>query len=83
MPIELSTHLTNQTLAASTFANPYGVLLTYPFGTPERAGMLEAYGNVQRILASTYSLQCEPLIQLIGQSSVSASAFRSSASRFS
>lgn len=54
MPIELSNNVANQTLAASTYANPYGILLTYPFGTPERAGMLVAYGNVQRILASEY-----------------------------
>jgi SIT family siderophore-iron:H+ symporter-like MFS transporter len=52
MPIELNRALTNQTLAASVFANPYGILLTYPFGTPERTGMLSAYGNVQMILAS-------------------------------
>lgn len=45
--------LGNSTLAASTYANPFGVIAEYPVGTPERTAIIAAYQHAQRLLCIT------------------------------
>lgn len=52
MPGKLAHHLTNSTLAASVYADPYTFANTYLPGTPEREGVTLAYMEVQKTLCS-------------------------------
>lgn len=54
MPVALSERIANQTLAAAVYADPYTNAALYPWGSPEREGMVGAYASVQRILASEH-----------------------------
>lgn len=71
MPVELLNRIGNETIAQATYNAPYATIELYPMGTPERAGMVESYAAVQRILASTSALTAI----VNDQSSVSAFVF--------
>merc|ERR1711939_726075 len=43
----------NSTLAAATYANPFGIIAEYPVGTPVRSAIIDAYQHVQRLLCIT------------------------------
>ena len=65
LPSELASRLAqfgNETLAATTYENPFGVVAEYPVGTPERAAIIEAYKHAQRLLTITGICLCVPLI---------------------
>jgi SIT family siderophore-iron:H+ symporter-like MFS transporter len=61
LPGELSRRLTNQTLAAEVYASPLTTAILYPMGSPERAGIVEAYKHTQRLLCITGICLCVPL----------------------
>lgn len=58
----LTSQIGNATIAANFYGNPYATVLQYPYGTPERTGAIEAYREVQRILAIIGLCLCVPLI---------------------
>jgi SIT family siderophore-iron:H+ symporter-like MFS transporter len=62
LPQELNRRLTNATLAASAYADPFTFAMTYPMATPERKAVVESYKAAQRLLCITGICLCVPLI---------------------
>jgi SIT family siderophore-iron:H+ symporter-like MFS transporter len=62
LPGQLSQRLTNQTLAAEVYGSPFLYAAQYPFGTPERDGIVNAYKHTQRLLCITGICLCVPLL---------------------
>lgn len=64
MPKTLAKNLAgiNETLAVSTFADPFGAAAEWPMGTPEREAIVASYQHVQRLLTITGICLCVPLI---------------------
>jgi hypothetical protein len=62
LPGQLSQRLTNQTLALEVYGSPFTVAAAYPFGTPERDGIVDAYKHTQRLLCITGICLCVPLL---------------------
>jgi MFS transporter, SIT family, siderophore-iron:H+ symporter len=62
LPGQLSQRLTNQTLATEVYGSPLTVAVAYPFGTPERDGIVAAYKHTQRLLCITGICLCVPLL---------------------
>jgi SIT family siderophore-iron:H+ symporter-like MFS transporter len=65
LPGELATRLApfnNDTLALTTYQNPFAVAAEYPVETPERQAIIEAYKHAQRLLTITGICLCVPLI---------------------
>ncbi|KAK9464215.1 major facilitator superfamily domain-containing protein [Lipomyces oligophaga] len=52
----------NSTLAAAAYGDPFTFAATYPFGTPERDGLVRSYQHVQKILCTVGVCLCVPLI---------------------
>lgn len=51
MPITLANNIANATVASGFYTNPLVYVISYPLGTPERTGAINAYGEVARILS--------------------------------
>lgn len=65
LPGELERQLSsfgNATLATAAYGNPFGAVAEYPIGTPERAAIIAAYQDTQRLLCITGICLCVPLI---------------------
>ncbi|KAI1081778.1 major facilitator superfamily domain-containing protein [Whalleya microplaca] len=64
LPTALQNNLNslNSTLAASAYADPFTAAIEWPVGTPERAGIIDAYQHTQRYLVITGICLCVPLI---------------------
>lgn len=62
LPTYLAESVSDPTLAASAFSEPLNIIASYPFGTPERDGIVHAYRKAQRLLAITGVCLCVPLI---------------------
>lgn len=52
----------NATLATAVYGNPFGFILEYPVGTPERSAVIDAYQSAQRLLCITGICLTVPLI---------------------
>lgn len=52
LPGELSKRLAgvNETLAVSSYGDPFTAIIEWPIGTPERSGVIAGYQHVQRLL---------------------------------
>ena len=46
----LTMEIGDPAIAAAVYADPYGSIVTYTWGTPERQAIVQAYQHVQRIL---------------------------------
>ena len=62
LPGKLESYITNSTLALDAYSAPLTFVVSYPVGTPERAGMIRAYGEVQRLLCITGACLCVPFL---------------------
>ncbi|CAI6037291.1 hypothetical protein V2G26_021272 [Clonostachys chloroleuca] len=62
LPGYLSEQLTNQTLAVEVYGYPAGIAPLYAMDTPERQGMVHAFGQTQRLLCITGIALCTLLI---------------------
>jgi len=65
LPNQLSNRLApfgNDTLALTTYQNPFVVAGEYPVGTPERDAIIDSYRYAQRLLTITGICLCVPLI---------------------
>lgn len=52
----------NAELTTLAYGSPFTFILSYPWGTPERTQVVEAYKEAQRILCITGICLCVPLI---------------------
>jgi MFS transporter, SIT family, siderophore-iron:H+ symporter len=52
----------NSTLAASAYQDPFTAAISYPVGTPERAAIVEAYRDTQKLLTIIGACLCVGLI---------------------
>ncbi|EHN01386.1 YCL073C-like protein [Saccharomyces cerevisiae x Saccharomyces kudriavzevii VIN7] len=57
MPTQLRKAFSNDTLADAAYESPYTFIYEYPWGSPERIAVVEAYRYVQRIMM-TIGLVC-------------------------
>ncbi|RCK54967.1 Siderophore iron transporter ARN1 [Candida viswanathii] len=55
-------HLGDATLATSVYGDPYTFIADYAWGTPERDAVVNAYGDVQRILMTVCLCFVAPMI---------------------
>ena len=62
LPNRLEKYISNSTLALDAYSAPLTFVLSYPVGTPERDGMIQAYGEVQRLLCITGACLCVPFL---------------------
>ncbi|KAJ9665892.1 ferrioxamine B transporter [Coniosporium apollinis] len=65
LPGELETRLApfgNTTAATAAYGNPFGYIVEWPVGTPERQAVVDAYRHTQRLLCITGICLCVPLI---------------------
>ena len=65
LPGELEKRLAfqaNETLAATAYANPFGVVALWPVGTPERDALVQSYQHIQRLLCIAGLGLCVPLL---------------------
>ncbi|GAA6023215.1 hypothetical protein JCM10207_004482 [Rhodosporidiobolus poonsookiae] len=53
VPGKMEAYLGNSTLAAQAYANPLGLIKTYPIGSDVRNAMARAHGETQRVLSIT------------------------------
>lgn len=49
-------------IASAMYADPYGTVIFYPVGTPERDAIIDGYRHSQRLLTITGICLCVPLI---------------------
>lgn len=53
---------TSESLLTTAYGSPFTFIVDYPWGTPERMAVVEAYKQVQRLLLITGTCLCVPLI---------------------
>ncbi|CAL9736511.1 siderophore iron transporter Arn1p [Monosporozyma servazzii] len=62
LPKEISKRLNNETLSANAYGSPFTFITEYPWGSPERVSVTEAYKYVQKILCIVGLCFCVPLL---------------------
>ncbi|ANB13923.1 Sit1p [Sugiyamaella lignohabitans] len=62
LPKELSKRLSDPALVTAAYGSPFTFIISYPWGTPERMAVVEAYKHVQKILLIVGTCLCVPLI---------------------
>ncbi|OJJ98845.1 hypothetical protein ASPACDRAFT_53055 [Aspergillus aculeatus ATCC 16872] len=62
LPKQLETRLSNATLAAEVYADPFALSLQHPMGTPARDAVVDAYRDAQKLLCITGICLTVPLI---------------------
>ncbi|PWY85571.1 MFS general substrate transporter [Aspergillus eucalypticola CBS 122712] len=62
LPGELNSRLSNATMAAQAYKDPFTFSATYPIGTPERDAVVAAYKHTQRLLCITGICLTVPLV---------------------
>ncbi|CAL9727721.1 siderophore iron transporter Arn1p [Monosporozyma unispora] len=62
LPREISKRLKNETLSADAYGSPFTFIYQYPWGSPERVSVTQAYKHVQKILCIVGLCFCVPLL---------------------
>lgn len=62
LPREISKRLNNETLSADAYGSPFTFIYEYPWGSPERVSVTQAYKYVQKILCIVGLCFCVPLL---------------------